>query len=95
MFAATHPWVEGSCMDRFDFLPVQLTAEPNMKNGIKQLRRAHFSCVDEGTRMGASGDFSPRDRIYSKQLGALSCFFFGHAKKKRSLIHTTMKIDLN
>jgi len=24
--------------------PVQLTAEANMKNGMKQLRRAHFSC---------------------------------------------------
>jgi len=34
---------------------IQLTAEANMKNGIKQLRRAHFSyaaddCMDAGGR---------------------------------------------
>jgi len=38
MFAATHPWVEKDAA----FLPVQLAAEANVKNGVKQLRRAHF-----------------------------------------------------
>jgi len=65
-------------------------AEASVKNGMKQLRRAHFHAQSTTAWMQEVEqrmEQLPRAPKGWQMPGAFSCFFFGHAKKKKSCFY--------